>query len=68
MTTRARLTPAIADVRYAVRAALAAPGPRSAGGAGEDTVLVALSGGADSLALAGATAFEAARAASGRGP
>lgn len=62
MTTRARLTPAIADVRYAVRAALAALGPRSGGGAGERAVLVALSGGADSLALAAATAFEAARA------
>lgn len=49
MTTRPRLTPAIADVRRAVRTALPADG----------LALVALSGGADSLALAGATAFEA---------
>lgn len=53
---RPRLTPAIADARRAVRAALAAacaPG---------ELVLVALSGGPDSLALAAATAFEAPRA------
>jgi tRNA(Ile)-lysidine synthase len=44
--------PAVAEVRRAVRAALAgSPGP----------VLVACSGGADSLALAAATAFEAPR-------
>lgn len=49
---RPRLSPAIADVRRAVRAALPADG----------LVLVALSGGADSLALAAATAFEAPRA------
>lgn len=49
---RPRLTPAIADVRRAVRAVLPAEG----------LVLVALSGGADSLALAAATAFEASRA------
>jgi tRNA(Ile)-lysidine synthase len=49
---RPRLTPAIADVRRAVRAALPESG----------LVLVALSGGPDSLALAGATSFEAARA------
>jgi len=49
MTTRHRLTPAIADTRRAVRALLPAEG----------TVLVALSGGPDSLALAAATAFEA---------
>ncbi|MBC7589590.1 MAG: tRNA lysidine(34) synthetase TilS [Salinibacterium sp.] len=49
---RPRLSPAIADVRRAVRAAL---------NEGE-LVLVALSGGADSLALAAATAFEATRA------
>ncbi|RNE67388.1 tRNA lysidine(34) synthetase TilS [Cryobacterium tepidiphilum] len=50
---RPRLTPAMADVRRAVRKALAMQaGP----------VLVALSGGADSLALAAATAFEAPRA------
>src|SRR5436309_4336924 len=46
--------PAVADVRRAVRAVLApARAPR---------VLVACSGGADSLALAAATAFEAPRA------
>src|SRR5918998_1476598 len=49
---RPRLPPAIADVRRAVRAVLPADG----------LVLVALSGGADSLALAAATAFEAPRA------
>lgn len=49
---RPRLTPAIADVRRAVRAVLPAEG----------LVLVALSGGADSLSLAAATAFEASRA------
>lgn len=52
MTTRPRLTPAIADVRRAVRAALPADG----------LVLVALSGGPDSLALAAATSFESTRA------
>jgi tRNA(Ile)-lysidine synthase len=52
MTTRPRLTPAIADIRRAVRAALPAEG----------LVLVALSGGPDSLALAAAVAFEAPRA------
>jgi tRNA(Ile)-lysidine synthase len=56
MPSRPRLTPAIADVRRAVRDGLAALGP------GEDRlVLVALSGGPDSLALAAATAFEAPR-------
>jgi len=50
MTTRPRLTPAIADTRRAVRALLPSDG----------LVLVALSGGPDSLALAAATAFEAA--------
>jgi tRNA(Ile)-lysidine synthase len=49
---RPRLTPAIADVRRAVRRALSESG----------LVLVALSGGPDSLALAAATAFEAQRA------
>lgn len=49
MSTRPRLTPAIADVRRAVRASLP-----------EGKVLVALSGGPDSLALAAATAFEVA--------
>jgi len=52
---RRRLTPAIADVRRAVRDVLRAePAP--------EFVLVGLSGGADSLALAAATAFEARRA------
>ena len=50
MTTRPRLSPAIADTRRAVRAVLPSDG----------LVLVALSGGPDSLALAAATAFEAA--------
>jgi tRNA(Ile)-lysidine synthase len=50
---RPRLTPAIADIRRAVRSVLPAEG----------LVLVALSGGPDSLALAAATAFEAHRAA-----
>ncbi|MGY4858298.1 tRNA lysidine(34) synthetase TilS [Cryobacterium sp. AP23] len=49
---RPRLTPAIADLRRAVREQLPETG----------LVLVALSGGADSLALAAATAFEAPRA------
>ncbi len=77
---RPRLTPAIADVRRAVRASLeplapvrrtgpdtADRGPerRTADGApqgGGPLVLVALSGGPDSLALAAAAAFEAPRA------
>jgi tRNA(Ile)-lysidine synthase len=50
---RPRLTPAIADVRRAVRDAL---------GDSDGLVLVALSGGPDSLALAAAVAFEAPRA------
>jgi tRNA(Ile)-lysidine synthase len=50
MPDRPRLTPAIADVRRAVREALPPEG----------LVVVALSGGPDSLALAAATAFEAA--------
>ena len=49
-----RLDPAVASVRLAVRQSLADVGPGS-------TVLVAVSGGADSLALAAATAFEAPR-------
>lgn len=48
------LPPAVAEVRRAVRAALVGLPVRSA-------VLVALSGGADSLALAAAAAFEAGR-------
>ena len=55
MPERPRLTPAMADVRRAVRELLAATV-----GDGE-LVLVALSGGPDSLALAAATAFEAPR-------
>jgi len=57
---RPRLTPPIADVRRAVRAVL----PSASGEASGDAplVLVALSGGPDSLALAAATAFEAPRA------
>ncbi len=51
---RPRLTPAIADARRAVREQLA-------GLAAGDLVLVALSGGPDSLALAAATGFEAPR-------
>jgi len=54
---RPRLTPAIADVRRAVREALEARGLDQG-----SLVLVALSGGPDSLALAAATAFEAPRA------
>ncbi len=54
--TRPRLTPAIADVRRAVRESLS---PLADTGG---LVLVALSGGPDSLALAAATAFEAPRA------
>jgi tRNA(Ile)-lysidine synthase len=82
-STRPRLTPAVADVRRAVRGALAdlsglpnaglgrATGPRPAPAWEEPgaspafgekpLVLVALSGGPDSLALAAATAFEANR-------
>ena len=49
---RPGLDPAVAEVRLAVRRALTGLAPGS-------TVIVALSGGADSLALAAATAFEA---------
>jgi tRNA(Ile)-lysidine synthase len=72
---RPRLTPPIADARRAVREALAAaaalpqPDPHDDHGparpeplASGALVLVGLSGGADSLALAAATAFEAPRA------
>src|SRR4051812_1285122 len=55
MPDRPRLTPAIADVRRAVRAALVGLEPGT-------LVLVGLSGGPDSLALAAAAAFEAPRA------
>ena len=57
MTDRPRLTPAIADVRRAVRESWDA-----AGVVAGDLVLVACSGGPDSLALAAAVAFEATRA------
>ncbi|WP_442928209.1 tRNA lysidine(34) synthetase TilS [Microbacterium sp. CCNWLW41] len=49
------LAPAVAEIRLAVRTALAALDPEPS------AVVVALSGGADSLALAAATAFEARR-------
>jgi len=55
-STRPRLTPAVADVRRAVRTSLAGALPAPG------LVLVALSGGPDSLALAAASAFEAPRA------
>ncbi|MHA7985274.1 tRNA lysidine(34) synthetase TilS [Rathayibacter sp. CAU 1779] len=54
---RPRLTPPIADIRRAVREGLA-----SAGVAEGDLVLVGLSGGPDSLALAAGAAFEGPRA------
>ncbi|MET0933465.1 MAG: tRNA lysidine(34) synthetase TilS [Mycetocola sp.] len=54
---RPPLNRAVAEVRLAVRRALAATG--SSGQPDGDLVLVALSGGPDSLALAAATAFEA---------
>jgi tRNA(Ile)-lysidine synthase len=57
MPERPRLTPPMADTRRAVREAIAAAGIASG-----DLVLVACSGGADSLALAAATAFEGPRA------
>lgn len=57
MPERPRLTPAMADVRRAVR-----EGFDSAGLTVGDLVLVACSGGADSLALAAAAQFEGARA------
>ncbi|WP_213816747.1 tRNA lysidine(34) synthetase TilS [Glaciihabitans sp. dw_435] len=59
---RPRLTPAIADVRRAVREALVPLTPAAGGDGPAPLVLVALSGGPDSLALAAATAFEAPRA------
>ncbi|QNN51200.1 tRNA lysidine(34) synthetase TilS [Nocardioides mesophilus] len=54
------LDPAVAAVRRAVRSALAGlPGPEEPSSAGVPPVLVACSGGADSLALLAATVFEA---------
>ena len=57
MPQRPRLTPAIADVRRAVRESWMRQGVVSG-----DRILVACSGGADSLALAAAAIFEGARA------
>ncbi len=57
MPHRSRLTPAIADVRRAVREALLVHTSHNPA----RLLLVALSGGPDSLALAAATAFEAPR-------
>lgn len=54
MELRPRLTPAIADVRRAVRETLSKLNLVAG-----DTILVAVSGGGDSLALASATIFEA---------
>jgi len=59
---RPRLSPAIADVRRAVRISLADLVPAPSSETDAPLVLVALSGGPDSLALAAATAFEAQRA------
>ena len=58
---RPRLTPAIADVRRAVRGALSGLDVVSVGEAAKPLVLVALSGGPDSLALAAAVSFESKR-------
>ena len=55
MTERPRLTPAMADVRRAIRENLTDLSP-------DAVVFVALSGGPDSLALAAGLAFEAPRA------
>jgi tRNA(Ile)-lysidine synthase len=57
MPKRPRLTPAIADVRRAVRESWMRHGVASG-----DRILVACSGGADSLALAAAAIFEGGRA------
>lgn len=57
-TPRPRLDPAVADTRRAVRVLLARALDEAVLRSG-DLVLVALSGGPDSLALAAATAFEA---------
>jgi len=58
MASRPRLTPAIADVRRAVREALDAATADGSALAAGDLFLVACSGGPDSLALAAALAFE----------
>ena len=60
--SRPRLTPAIADLRRAVRTSLAPLRVEPVETSPTALVLVALSGGPDSLALAAATAFEAPRA------
>jgi tRNA(Ile)-lysidine synthase len=57
VATRPRLTPAIADVRRAIRESWERYGYKPG-----DTVAVACSGGADSLALAAAAIFEGQRA------
>lgn len=70
MPSRPRLTPAIADVRRAVRdtlASIAIERAQDPAPAATADVLVALSGGPDSLALAAAVAFEAPRAREGHG-
>jgi len=54
MVVRPRLTPEVAAIRKAVREQISSLPPNS-------TLLVAVSGGADSLALASATAFEGRR-------
>ena len=53
MPKRSKLTPAVAEVRRLVRSALVSYGASS-----QDVVLVACSGGPDSMALAAALAFE----------
>ncbi|MGX5695728.1 tRNA lysidine(34) synthetase TilS [Agromyces soli] len=58
---RPRLTPPIADVRRAVRAVLASGGRAAQPVDVRPLALVALSGGADSLALAAGAAFEGPR-------
>ena len=58
MVNRPRLTPAIADVRRAVRESLDAAAAVDTPLASGDLFLVACSGGPDSLALAAALAFE----------
>src|SRR4051794_27762099 len=63
MPDRPRLTPAVADVRRAVRAVLPLlPPGREQGGRERPEALVACSGGPDSMALALAAGFEGPRA------